>query len=105
MIRLAVRVARSQADPVLAELLELVPAGLEERDVDADAVECALYGAAWEQPDVGALRAVAGGALVDVSTSEVDDGLGWPTGAGRSTSGRCACGRHRQRNGPARSTS
>jgi ribosomal protein L11 methyltransferase len=77
VIRLAVRVARSQAEPVLAELLELVPAGLEERDVDADTVEYALYGAPGELPDVGALRAVAGGALVDVSTSEVPDGADW----------------------------
>lgn len=77
MIRLAVRVARAQAEPVLAELLELVPAGLEERDVDEDTVEYALYGAPGELPDVGELRAVAGGSLVDVSTSEVSDGTDW----------------------------
>jgi len=77
VIRLAVRVARDRAEPVLAELLALVPGGLEECDVDADTVEYALYGAPGELPDVGELRAVAGGALVDVSTSEVDDGLGW----------------------------
>ncbi len=77
VIRLAVRVARSQAEPVLAELLELVPGGLEERDVDEDTVEYALYGAPGELPDVGELRAVAGGALVDVSTSEVSDGSDW----------------------------
>jgi ribosomal protein L11 methyltransferase len=77
VIRLAVRVARAHAEPVLAELLDLVPGGLEERDVDADVVEYALYGAPGELPDIGALRAAAGGALVDVSTSEVDDGLHW----------------------------
>ena len=77
MIRLAVRVARSHAEPVLGELLELVPAGLEERDIDADTVEFALYGAPGELPDVGVLRAVAGGAPVDVSTSEVPDGSDW----------------------------
>ena len=77
MIRLAVRVARAQAEPVLAELLELVPGGLEERDVDDDTVEYALYGAPGELPDLGELRAVAGGALVDVSTSEVSDGSDW----------------------------
>jgi ribosomal protein L11 methyltransferase len=77
VIRLAVRVARSQAEPVLAELLELVPGGLEELDVDDDTVEYALYGAPGELPDVGELRAVAGGALVDVSTSEVSDGSDW----------------------------
>jgi ribosomal protein L11 methyltransferase len=77
LIRLAVRVARSRAEPVLAELLELVPAGLEERDVDDDTVEYALYGAPGELPDVGELRAVAGGALVEVVTSEVSDGSEW----------------------------
>ena len=77
MIRLAVRVARSHAEPVLAELLVLAPGGLEERDVDADTVEYALYGAPGELPDVGELRAAAGGALVDVSTSEVADGSNW----------------------------
>jgi ribosomal protein L11 methyltransferase len=74
VIRLAVRVTRAQAEPVLAELLTLARGGLEERDVDADTVEYALYGAAGELPDVGAVRAAAGGALVDVSTSEVPDG-------------------------------
>ena len=77
MIRLAVRVARTHAEPVLAELLALVPGGLEERDVDGDTVEYALYGAPGELPDLGELRAVAGGALVDVSTSEVADGSDW----------------------------
>jgi ribosomal protein L11 methyltransferase len=77
VIRLAVRVARSRAEPVLAELLALVPAGLEEREVDADTVEYALYGAAGELPDVGDLRAVAGGAPVHVSTSEIGDGSDW----------------------------
>ena len=77
MIRLAVRVARSHAEPVLAELLVLAPGGLEERDVDPDTVEYALYGAAGELPDVGELRAAVGGALVDVSTSQVADGSNW----------------------------
>ena len=34
LIRLAVRVARADAEAVLAELLELAPGGLEEREVD-----------------------------------------------------------------------
>ena len=33
MIRLAVRVAAADAEAVLAELLELAPSGLEEREV------------------------------------------------------------------------
>jgi ribosomal protein L11 methyltransferase len=72
VIRLAVRVAREHAEVVLAELVSLVPGGVEEIDRDG-AVEYVLYGAAGELPDVGEVRAVAGDALVDVSTSEVDD--------------------------------
>ena len=77
MIRLAVRVDRAHAEPVLAELLELAPAGLEERDVDAGTVEYAIYGAPGELPALPDLRAAAGDALVDVSTSEVPDGRDW----------------------------
>jgi ribosomal protein L11 methyltransferase len=73
VIRLAVRVARSRAEVVAAELLALSPGGLEERDVDAATVELAIYGASGELPDVGDVRAVAGSALVEVSTSEVAD--------------------------------
>src|SRR5262249_26114847 len=73
VIRLAVRVARDHAEPVLAELLDLVPAGLEEREVDAGTVEFVLYGAAGELPALPDVRAAAGGALVDVSTSELPD--------------------------------
>jgi ribosomal protein L11 methyltransferase len=72
VIRLAVRVAREHADAVLAELLELVPGGLEEREAP-DTVEFVLYGADGELPDLGAVRAAAGAALVDVATSELPD--------------------------------
>jgi ribosomal protein L11 methyltransferase len=75
VIRLAVRVAREHAETVLAELLALSPGGLEERHVDAATVEYVLYGAPGELPHVGEVRAAAGGALVDVSTSEVADDL------------------------------
>jgi ribosomal protein L11 methyltransferase len=73
VIRLAVRVARAEAEVVLAELLELVPSGLEERDAGPDEIEYVIYGAPGEVPDLGDLRAVAGSALVDVATSEVPD--------------------------------
>ena len=73
MIRLAVRVARADAETVLAELLELAPAGLEERELGDGAVEYVLYGAPGELPALPELRAAAGAALVDVSTSEVPD--------------------------------
>jgi ribosomal protein L11 methyltransferase len=73
MIRLAVRVARADAEAVLAELLELSPGGLEERELDDEAIEYVLYGAAGELPALPALRAAAGAALVDVSSSEIPD--------------------------------
>jgi ribosomal protein L11 methyltransferase len=73
VIRLAVRVARADAETVLAELLELAPGGLEERELGAEAVEYVLYGAPGELPALPELRAAAGDALVDVSTSEIPD--------------------------------
>ena len=72
VIRLAIRVARADAEAVLAELLELAPGGLEERE-DGDAIEYVLYGAPGELPALPDVRAAAGGALVDVSTSEIPD--------------------------------
>ncbi len=72
MIRLAIRVARADAEIALAELLELAPAGVEEVD-RGDSVEYAIYGAPGELPTLPALRAAAGGALVDVTSSEVAD--------------------------------
>ena len=74
MIRLAVRVERSSAELVLAELLELAPGGVEEVERGSH-VEYALYGAPGELPSLPALKAAAlsGGALVDIHTSEVAD--------------------------------
>lgn len=73
MIRLAIRVAGHHAEQVLAELLELVPDGLEEVELQGGIVEYAVYGAAGELPSLPDLQAAAGGALVEVSTSEVAD--------------------------------
>ena len=73
VIRLAVRVARAHADAVLAELLELAPGGLEERESGEDAIEFVLYGAPGELPALPDVRAAAGDALVEVSTSEIPD--------------------------------
>jgi ribosomal protein L11 methyltransferase len=67
-----VRVQREQAELVLAELLDLAPGGVEERD-DGDVVEFAVYGAPGELPALPDLRAAAGGALVEVATTEVAD--------------------------------
>lgn len=73
MIRLALRVRRQDAELVLAELLELAPSGVEEADLDGGLVEYAVYGAPGELPELPELRAAAGGALVDIVTTEVAD--------------------------------
>ena len=73
MIRLAVRVSREQAELVLAELLELAPAGVEEVHGEGGTVEYAVYGAPGELPDLPDVRAVVGEALVEISTSEIPD--------------------------------
>ena len=72
MIRLAVRVRRSDAEVVLAQLLELAPNGVEESEED-DVVEYAVYGAPGELPALPAVRAAAGEALVEVETTEISD--------------------------------
>lgn len=78
MIRLALRVKRADAEVVLADLLELAPSGVEEielppADGGEGVVEYAVYGAPGELPDLPDLQAAAGGALVEVSTTEVPD--------------------------------
>jgi len=72
LIRLALRVPAEQAELVLAELLELVPDGVEESE-SGGYVEFAVYGAPGELPDLPDLRAAAGGGLVDVTTQEIPD--------------------------------
>ena len=73
MIRLAVRVSSGQAELVLAELLELAPAGVEEVSRESGTVEYAVYGAPGELPALPDVRALAGDALVEISTSEIAD--------------------------------
>jgi ribosomal protein L11 methyltransferase len=73
VIRLAIRVARADAEIALAELLELAPAGVEEVERDDGTIEYAVYGAEGELPSLPDLRAAAGAALVAVTTSEVAD--------------------------------
>ncbi len=72
MIRLAIRVARADAEIALAELLDLAPAGVEEVD-HGDTVEYAVYGAEGELPSLPEVRAAAGAALVEVTTTQVAD--------------------------------
>jgi ribosomal protein L11 methyltransferase len=74
LIRLAVRCRRDDAEVALAELLELAPGGVEEIDEPEGAdgiVEYAIYGAAGELPEIGALQAAAGEALVEVRSERV----------------------------------
>jgi ribosomal protein L11 methyltransferase len=78
VIRLAVRVASADAELVLAELLELASAGVEEvhgrpGTPDQGIVEYAVYGAPGELPALPDLRAAAGDALVEVCTTEIPD--------------------------------
>jgi ribosomal protein L11 methyltransferase len=73
VIRLAVRVARDQAEQALAELLELAPAGVEEVQLEDDRIEYAVYGPPGELPSLPDLKALAGGAPVEISTSEIAD--------------------------------
>ncbi len=72
MIRLAVRCEPEYAEPVLANLLELAPNGVEE-DRGPGWVEYAIYGPPGEVPDLGEVQAAAGGGLVDVTTTSVPD--------------------------------
>ena len=73
MIRLAVRVPRERAEVVLAELLDLAPAGVEETELGDSLVEYAVYGPPGELPALPDLEALAGGQTVEISTSEVAD--------------------------------
>jgi ribosomal protein L11 methyltransferase len=72
MIRLAVRCEPEYAERVLANLLELAPNGVEE-ERGPGFVEFAIYGPPGEVPELGELRAAAGGSLVDVTTTSVPD--------------------------------
>jgi ribosomal protein L11 methyltransferase len=72
LIRLALRVRREDAEIALAELLALAPSGVEEVDL-GDVVEYAVYGPPGELPALPDLEAAAGGALVEIRTTEVAD--------------------------------
>ena len=72
MIRLAVKVRREDAEVVLLDLMAFAPGGLEEVDL-GEHVEYVLYGAPGELPEIGDVTAVAGAAVVEVSTSEVPE--------------------------------
>lgn len=72
MIRLTVRCRPEQAEAVLAELLVLAPNGVEE-EAGPGWAEFSIYGAEGELPDLGAIEAGSGDALVEVSSQRVPD--------------------------------
>ena len=72
MIRLAVRAPAEHAEPVLAALLELAPAGVEHVDGDGF-VEYAVYGAPGELPELPEGEAELAGIAVRVSGERVAD--------------------------------
>jgi ribosomal protein L11 methyltransferase len=72
VIRLAVRAPAEHAERVLAALLELAPAGVEQVDGDGF-VEYGLYGAAGELPSLPPGEAMVAGVNVHVRGSRVAD--------------------------------
>jgi ribosomal protein L11 methyltransferase len=73
VIRLAVRVTRSQAPELLAELLLDSPAGVEEIDIDEATLEYVLYGAPGALPSEADLRARVGDIALTLSSTEIAD--------------------------------
>ncbi len=73
MIRLAVRVARVDAEVALAGLLDLAPAGLEEVERPDGTVEYAVYRQAGEPFDGADVRALLGAAVLGLTTTTVAD--------------------------------
>jgi ribosomal protein L11 methyltransferase len=72
LIRIALRCPAESADRVLAELVELVPGGVEEERGDGW-VEFAVYGPPGELPDLPELVAEAAGGEIEVSSTEIPD--------------------------------
>jgi ribosomal protein L11 methyltransferase len=70
VIRLTVRCEDAEAERVLAELLELVPGGVEEEHGDGW-VEYSIYGPPGELPELPALLAEDG--LLEVSSTEIPE--------------------------------
>jgi ribosomal protein L11 methyltransferase len=72
VVRLGIRVRAGRAEAALADLLPLLAAGAEERVVEGD-VEYALYAPAGELPRPEEIRALAGDAVVGITTEPVRD--------------------------------
>jgi ribosomal protein L11 methyltransferase len=85
VIRLAVRCPPELAEPVLAQLLELAPGGVEEVDGGAPItgdrpesppgawIEFAIYGSPGELPALPVLEATVGPGVVEVESTEIPD--------------------------------
>ena len=71
--RLAIRVRGESAELALAELLPLIQAGAEERDVDGD-VEYVLYAPSGELPRIVDIELMLGDMLVDCTLEPVEEG-------------------------------
>jgi len=72
LIRLAVRCEPELAERVLAELVELVPGGVEEERGEGY-VEYAIYGPPGELPELPDIEVAAGEGLVEIETTEIPD--------------------------------
>jgi ribosomal protein L11 methyltransferase len=72
LIRLAVRCEPELAERVLAELVELVPGGVEEERGEGY-VEYAIYGPPGELPELPDIEVAAGDGLVEIETTEIPD--------------------------------
>lgn len=72
MIRLAVRCDPEMAERVLAELVELVPGGVEE-ERGSNYVEYAIYGPPGELPELPEIEVAAGDGLVEIETTVIPD--------------------------------
>jgi ribosomal protein L11 methyltransferase len=73
LVRLGIRVRADRAETALAQLLPILQAGAEERDVEG-AVEFSLYAPAGELPRLNDIRALAGDALIEVVSEPVPEG-------------------------------
>jgi ribosomal protein L11 methyltransferase len=73
LVRLGIRVRADRAEVALAQLLPILHAGAEEREVEG-AVEYALYASGDPVPRIEEIRSLAGDALLDVRAEPVADG-------------------------------
>jgi len=72
LIRLAVRCQPEMAERVLAELVEIVPGGVEE-ERGSGYVEYAIYGPPGELPELPDIEVAAGEGLVEIETTVIPD--------------------------------